>query len=92
MRTYRPDFIVLVDDGHGEDDLLHLVVEIKGYRREDAKEKKSTMENYWVPGVNNSAQYGRWDFAEFTDVYDIGVDFEATVESAFNKMIESVVA
>jgi hypothetical protein len=22
---------VLVDDGHGEDDLLHLVVEIKGY-------------------------------------------------------------
>lgn len=91
MRIYRPDFIVLVDDGHGEDDLLHLIVEIKGYRREDAKEKKSTMENYWVPGVNNSARYGRWDFAEFTDVYDIGVDFEATVESAFNKMIESVI-
>ena len=40
--------------------------------------------------MNNSGQYGRWDFAEFTDVYDIGVDFEATVESAFNKMIESV--
>ena len=39
-RIYRPDFVVLVDDGHGEDDLLHLVVEIKGYRREDAKEKK----------------------------------------------------
>jgi hypothetical protein len=40
-RKYLPDFIVLVDDGHGPDDLLHLVVEIKGYRREDAKEKKS---------------------------------------------------
>ena len=52
-RTYLPDFIVLVDDGHGDDDLLHLVVEIKGYRGEDAKEKKSTMETYWVPGVNN---------------------------------------
>ena len=52
-RTYIPDFIVLVDDGHGEDDLLHLIVEIKGYRREDAKEKKATMETYWVPGVNN---------------------------------------
>ena len=39
-RTYLPDFIVLVDDGHGDDDLLHLIVEIKGYRREDAKEKK----------------------------------------------------
>jgi len=45
-----PDFIVLVDDGHGDRDLLHLIVEIKGYRREDAKEKKSTMETYWVPG------------------------------------------
>ena len=52
-RKYLPDFIVLVDDGHGPDDLLHLVVEIKGYRREDAKEKKSTMETYWVPGVNH---------------------------------------
>ena len=30
---------MLVDDGHGEDDLLHLIVEIKGYRREDAKER-----------------------------------------------------
>ena len=43
-RRYRPDFIVLVDDGRGENDLLHLVVEIKGYRREDAKEKKTTMD------------------------------------------------
>jgi Type III restriction enzyme, res subunit len=47
-RRYLPDFIVLVDDGHGESDLLHLVVEIKGYRREDAKEKKATMDTYWV--------------------------------------------
>ena len=35
-RKYLPDFIVDVEDGHGEDDLLHLIVEIKGYRREDA--------------------------------------------------------
>jgi type III restriction enzyme len=51
IRNYIPDFIVLVDDGRGADDLLHLIVEIKGYRREDAKEKKSTMETYWVPGA-----------------------------------------
>jgi len=38
-RKYLPDFIVLVDDGHGENDPLHLIVEIKGYQREDAKEK-----------------------------------------------------
>ena len=89
-RKYRPDFIVLVDDGHGEDDLLHLIVEIKGYRREDAKEKKATMETYWVPGVNNSGKYGRWAFAEFTEVYQIESDFAAKVEAEFNKMIESV--
>jgi len=88
-RKYRPDFILLVDDGHGPDDPLHLVVEIKGYRREDAKEKKSTMETYWVPGVNHLRTYGRWVFAEFTEVYQIEADFEAKVEGAFNRMIES---
>lgn len=91
-RRYLPDFIVLVDDGQGEDDLLHLVVEIKGYRREDAKEKKATMDTYWVPGVNNLATYGRWAFAEFTDVYLIEADFEAKVASHFDEMIDTAVA
>ncbi len=91
-RKYLPDFIVLVDDGHGESDLLHLIVEIKGYRREDAKEKKMFAETYWVPGVNHDGQHGRWAFAEFTDAYKIEADFAAKVESEFNKMIESVTA
>jgi len=90
-RKYIPDFIVRVDDGHGEDDLLNLIVEIKGYRREDAKEKKSTMDTYWVPGVNNNGTYGRWAFAEFTEVYQIESDFKDKVESEFNQMIESAV-
>jgi type III restriction enzyme len=87
-RKYLPDFIALVDDGHGPDDLLHLVVEIKGYRREDAKDKKATMDTYWVPGVNHLKTYGRWAFAEFTEVYQMEADFKAKVESEFNKMIE----
>ena len=91
-RTYLPDFIVVVDDGKGDDDLLHLIVEIKGYRAEDAKEKKSTMETYWVPGVNRHGSYGRWAFVEFTDVYEIESDFEAKVEDEFNKMIEEHVS
>jgi type III restriction enzyme len=88
-RRYLPDFIVLVDDGRGDQDLLHLIVEIKGYRREDAKEKKATMETYWVPGVNNLGIFGRWAFAEFTEVYKIEADFKAKVESQFNRMIEA---
>jgi type III restriction enzyme len=88
MRRYRPDFIVAIDDGHGPDDLLQLVVEIKGYRREDAKIKKETMETRWVPGVNNLGSYGRWDFAEFVDIHEIGLDFEEKVEALFETMIE----
>ena len=77
-----PDFIVLVDDRQGDHDLLHLVVEIKGYRREDAKEKKATMESYWVPGVNRSGAYDRWAFAEFTDVYTLQDGFLRAVGTA----------
>jgi type III restriction enzyme len=90
-RKYLPDFIVRVDDGHGDGDLLNLVVEIKGYRREDAKVKKETMDTYWVPGVSNLGRYGRWAFAEFTEVYQIEADFAAKVESEFGKMIDGVV-
>jgi len=92
MRRYIPDFIVLVDDGHGPDDLLHLVVEIKGYRGEDAKDKKSTMETCWVPGVNNLGRFGRWSFAEFTDVFLIEEEFNERVEGEFDKMIEAALA
>jgi type III restriction enzyme len=86
-RMYRPDFIVVIDDGHGPDNPLNLIVEIKGYRGEDAKEKKSTMDTYWVPGVNHVGTMGRWAFAEFADVYQIGADFETTVKMHFDQMI-----
>ncbi len=90
-RRYLPDFIVQIDDGHGPDDLLNLIVEIKGYRGEDAKDKKLTMDTYWVPGVNQLKTYGRWAFAEFTDVYEMETDFEEKVESEFGKMINSAI-
>lgn len=78
-RRYLPDFIVLLHDQNGQ--TAHLVIEIKGYRGEDAKEKKSTMETYWIPGVNNLGTYGRWAFAEFTDVFEIEASFRALVDT-----------
>ena len=78
QRKYRPDFIVQLNDGR--DEPLNLIVEIKGRRQEDAKEKKLTMDSYWVPGVNNLQNYGRWAFAEFTDVDAMEQDFKETVE------------
>ena len=89
QRRYRPDFIVVIDDGNGPDDPLNLVVEIKGYRGEDAVEKKSTMDTYWVPGVNRLRSFGRWAFAEFTDVYEMQSDFAKRLEEEFAKVIAS---
>ena len=89
-RHYRPDFIVKVEDGHGEEDLLNLVVEIKGYRREDAKDKKLTTDSYWIPGVNKLRSFGRWAFAEFTDIYEIEADSKTKVEKRFETMLEGI--
>ncbi len=78
-RKYLPDFIVRVDDGQAEP--LNLIVEIKGYRGEDAKEKANTMRAYWVPGVNNLGKFGRWAFAEFTAVYEIEAEFGKLIQT-----------
>ena len=88
-RRYLPDFIVRLDDGRGEDDLLNLVVEIKGFRGEDAKDKKATMETYWVPGVNYLGTHGRWAFAELTDMYRIQDDFAAVVQRHVDRASEA---
>ncbi len=87
-RKYRPDFIVLVDDGRGDHDLLRLVVEIKGRRGEDAKVKASTVRTYWVPAVNHHGGFGRWAVAEFTDAYTIEADFESTIEARLGQVID----
>lgn len=87
QHRYRPDFIVQVDDG--EDDPLNLVVEIKGYRGEDAKVKKETMEEKWIPGVNNNGRFGRWAFAEFTEVFQMKDDFQRVVNEQFDQLISN---
>lgn len=78
-KRYIPDFIVQIDDGR--EDPLNLIVEVKGYRGDDAKVKAETMRTYWVPGVNNLKKYGRWAFAEFTAVYEMDDGFSKLVDS-----------
>ncbi len=81
-RRYLPDFIVQVNDG--APDPLTLIVEIKGFRAENARDKANTMRAYWVPGVNNLVKFGRWDFAEFTAVHEI--------EAGFNRLISGLLS
>ena len=50
------------------------------------------METYWVPGINNTGQFGRWAFAEFTEVYMMDADFAQKVKDAFNQMITTAQA
>ncbi len=90
-RKYLPDFIALIDDGHGPDDPLHLVIEIKGYRGEDAQDKATTMRNFWVPGVNRLQSFGRWDFVEFKEVFQIEADFKAAVERHIHGILGPII-
>ena len=87
-RTYIPDFIVVLGGGRGGADRLNLIVEIKGFRSEDVQYKKSTMETYWVPGVNNLRNWGHWAFAEFSDVHAMEAEFGAKVDAEFSNMIK----
>ena len=91
-KKYRPDFIVQVKLDENDENILNLIVEIKGYRAEDAKVKKLTMDTYWIPGVNKHGGFGRWAFAELKDVYQMQIDFEAKLESEINNLIEAVIA
>lgn len=78
VRKYLPDFLVRLDTG--DDEPLNLVLEVKGYRGEDAVAKKETMETLWVPGVNHLGGFGRWHFAEFCDWAVMEEDFATLVE------------
>ena len=91
VRHYRPDFIVVVDDGRGPDDPLNLVIEVKGFRGEDVKDKSATMQTRWVPGVNRDGRWGRWAFAELGDVYEIAVGFATKVGKRFDEAVAGVV-
>lgn len=88
-RRYRPDFILRIDDGRGADDPLNVVVEIKGSRDEDDKDKAETMRTLWVPGVNALGDYGRWAFAEFTDVWTIASEFAALVDAWLHRTADA---
>jgi type III restriction enzyme len=41
-----------------------------------------------TPIAKKLGSYGRWAFAEFTEAYQIEADFEARIETEFNKVIE----
>ncbi|MCR4412947.1 MAG: restriction endonuclease, partial [Thermoguttaceae bacterium] len=82
QRNYLPDFLALVDDGHGRDDPLHLILEITGQRDADKEAKVTAARNLWVPAVNNAGTWGRWAFVEITDPWDAMSSIRRTIRGS----------
>jgi type III restriction enzyme len=85
QRSYVPDFIVRLDDGHrltagGGPDLLNLVIEVSGAGRRDKEHKVATARNLWIPAVNNQETFGRWAFIEVTDPWEAAGMIEAVAQ------------
>ena len=40
--------------------------------------------------IHNLGAYGRWAFAELTDVYQMEEDFEGALEARFKAVVEQV--
>ena len=68
--AYLPDYLIHINDGHGPDDLLNLILEVSGEAKKEKAAKVSTARTLWVPAVNNHGGFGRWAFIEIVDPWD----------------------
>ena len=78
---YYPDFIVRIDDGHGIDAPLNLILEVTGERKKEKEAKTATARTLWMPAVNNHGGFGRWAFLEITDPYDDVVELIRSISN-----------
>jgi type III restriction enzyme len=69
-KSYLPDYLIDIEDGHGAEDLLHLVLEVSGEARKDKAIKVETARNLWTPAINNHGGFGRWAFLEIVNPWD----------------------
>ncbi|TWT40944.1 Type III restriction enzyme, res subunit [Phycisphaerae bacterium RAS1] len=83
-RQYHPDFIAVLDDGHGSANPLQLIIEVTGEHKKDKAAKVSTARTLWAPAVNSHGGFGRWAFVEIADPWDaeklIGAALGAAVD------------
>jgi type III restriction enzyme len=62
-KEYAPDFIACVDDGHGDNDLLNVLIDLAGAKRVEERARVAAR-TLWLPAVNHHGGFGRWDFVE----------------------------
>ena len=78
-KQYVPDFIVKLKIGDGEP--LNLILEVTGKNRRNKKRKADTTRNQWVKAVNNAQKFGRWEFLEIFDPWNV----QKTIRAHINK-------
>lgn len=81
---YIPDFLACLDDGHGPEDLLNLILEVSGERKKDKAAKVATARTLWVPAINNHGGFGRWAFLEIADPWDTGNNIRRFLTTRFS--------
>jgi type III restriction enzyme len=78
---YYPDYLVRIDDGRGDADLLNLIVEISGQELKEKEAKVETARKQWVPAMNAEGKYGRWAFLEIDNPWNAKNAIRAFLES-----------
>ena len=82
-REYVPDFIARIrkqEDNSG-DNIVNLILETSGREREDKVQKVNTVNNMWIPAVNNYGEFGEWTFLEITDPWNM----QNTIRESMNE-------
>ena len=82
-REYVPDFIARIrkqEDDSG-DNIVNLILETSGREREDKVQKVNTVNNMWIPAVNNYGEFGEWTFLEITDPWNM----QNTIRESMNE-------
>ena len=49
------------------------------------------MRNQWLVGVNNLGSFGRWDYAEMSDIYAMGDDLSEKIMANFTDIMDDQV-
>lgn len=68
-KNYLPDFIVKLK--LNEDTMVNLIIEVTGEKKKDKEAKVATAQDLWIPAVNNHGGFGRWEFLEITDPWNV---------------------
>jgi type III restriction enzyme len=80
-KSYITDYLIHVDEGHGPEDYLNLILEVSGEARKDKAAKVETTRNLWIPAINNHGGFGRWAFLEIVDPWDAKDTIRAFLKS-----------